>query len=125
MVKPAAKRRVVQFWIKTGLLSERHGCRLMGVSRSTVRYQSYGRDDAHLRDRLKELAEKYPRYEYPTLHTMLRTEGLVENHKRTYRIYADDSGIRKTVEWYLNNHEWCNSVKKLNQKKWALNQMAI
>lgn len=36
-----------------------------------------------------------------------------------------DSGIRKTVEWYLNNHEWCNSVKKLNQKKWALNQMAI
>ena len=37
MVKPAAKRRVVQFWIKTGLLSERHGCRLMGVSRSTLR----------------------------------------------------------------------------------------
>lgn len=90
MVKPAAKRRVVQFWIKTGLLSERHGCRLMGVSRSTVRYQSYGRDDAHLRDRLKELAEKYPRYGYPTLHTMLRTEGLVENHKRTYRIYAEE-----------------------------------
>jgi putative transposase len=90
VVKPAAKRRVVQFWIKTGLLSERHGDRLMKVSRSTVRYQHYGRDDAGLRARLKVLAEKYPRYGYPTLHMMLRTEGLVANHKRTYRIYAEE-----------------------------------
>lgn len=28
-----------------------------------------------------------------------------------------DSGIRKTVEWYLNNQDWCNSVKNTNQKK--------
>lgn len=90
MVKPAARRRVVQFWINAGLLSERHGCRLMEVSRSTVRYKSNGRDDASLRTRLTALAEKYPRYGYPTLHTMFRTEGLVENHKRTYRIYSEE-----------------------------------
>ena len=90
MVKPAAKRRVVQFWIKTGLLSERPGCRLMEVSRSMVRYQRHGRDDVELRARLNALAEKYPRYGYPTLHAMLRTEGVVRNHKRTYRIYAEE-----------------------------------
>ena len=29
------------------------------------------------------------------------------------------SGIRKTVKWYLNNQDWCNSVKNKNQKKSA------
>ena len=86
VVKPAAKRRVVQFWIKTGLLSERHGCRLMEVSRSTVRYQRHGRDDVEMRARLKALAEKYPRYRYLTPNAMLRTEGVVRNHKHVYRI---------------------------------------
>lgn len=90
MVKPAARRRVVQFWIKSGLLSERHGCRLLEVSRSTVRYKGHGRDDTCLRTRMKALAEKYPRYGYPTLHTMLRSEGLVENPERTYRIYSEE-----------------------------------
>ena len=49
-----------------------------------------GRDDAKLRSRLKQLAERYPRYGYPTLHDMLRAEGLVQNPKRTYRIYREE-----------------------------------
>lgn len=59
-------------------------------ARSTVRYETHSPDDSELRDRLKMLAEKYPRYGYPTLHTMLRTEGLVKNPKRTYRIYSEE-----------------------------------
>ena len=46
-----------------------------------------GRGDAALRACLKQLAERYPRYGYPTLHDMLWIEGLVQNPKRTYRIY--------------------------------------
>jgi putative transposase len=42
-----------------------------------------GRNDAALRVRLKQLAERYRRYGYPTLHDMLRAEGLVTNPKRT------------------------------------------
>jgi putative transposase len=38
----------------------------------------------------RELAEKYPKYGCPTLHGMLRTDGHVENHKRTYRIYCEE-----------------------------------
>ena len=79
MVKPADRRRVVQYWVDQGMRSERRGCRLIGVSRSTVRYQAHGPDDSELRTRLKVLAEKYPRYGYPTLHDMLRLEGLVKN----------------------------------------------
>lgn len=49
-----------------------------------------GRNDSELRTRLKRLAERYPRYGYPTLHDMLRAEGLVHNPKRTYRIYREE-----------------------------------
>jgi len=89
-VKPVARRRVVQFWVRRGLLSERHGCRLMRVSRSMVRYAARSNDDHALRARLKVLAEQYPSYGCPLLHAMLRQEGLVLNRKRTYRIYAEE-----------------------------------
>lgn len=72
------------------MLSERRGCRLIGVSRSTVRYEATPVSDVELRSRMKRLAEQYPRYGYPTLHAMLRREGLVKNPKRTYRIYSEE-----------------------------------
>lgn len=89
-MKPAARRRVVQHWVQRGLLSERAGSRLIGVSRSVVRYRAKPKNDAALRSRLKRLAEKYPRYGCPLLHAMLKREGLVVNHKRTYRLYIEE-----------------------------------
>jgi putative transposase len=62
----------------------------MNVSRSVIRYENVAKDDGALRARLKELAERYPRYGYPTLHAMLRHEGLVKNRKRTYRLYTEE-----------------------------------
>jgi putative transposase len=49
-----------------------------------------GRDDDALRARLKVLAERYPRYGYPTLHDMLKVEGRVIDPKRSYRIYREE-----------------------------------
>lgn len=69
---------------------ERRVCRLPGFSRSAAWCGLKGRDDADLRARLKVLAERYPRYSYPTLHDMLKTEGRVINPKRTYRIYREE-----------------------------------
>ena len=89
-MKPADRRRVVQFWVEGGLRSERRGCRLLDLSRSTARYTATERDDSELRDRLKALAEQYPRYGYPTLHQLLKAERLVQNPKRTYRIYREE-----------------------------------
>lgn len=90
MVKPADKRCVVQFWKDEGLLNERHSCRQIKISRSTVRYLKKPANDGELRTRLKELAQQYPRYGYPMLHALLRNEGLVLNGKRTYRIYTEE-----------------------------------
>jgi putative transposase len=88
-VTAAQRRRAVEH-LKDRRVSERRACRLVGFSRSAAWYQCKGRDDAALRAHLKELAECYPRYGYPTLHSMLRARRLVRNHKRTYRIYREE-----------------------------------
>lgn len=69
--------------------SERRACGLVGISRSSWRYQGSGRDDGPLRDRLRELATQRRRFGYRRLHVLLRREGWVVNHKRVYRIYRE------------------------------------
>ena len=86
----AAQRRGAVEHLKNRRFSERRACRLVGFSRSAAWSRLKGRDDGALRARLKTLAERYPRYGYPTLHDMLKTEGHVINRKRTYRIYREE-----------------------------------
>ena len=76
--------------METHAISERRACRLVQLHRSVARYRRQSRsDDAVLRQRLQELAQRYPRYGYLMLHQFLRNEGLVVNRKRTYRIYCE------------------------------------
>ena len=89
MVTAAHRRRAVEH-LKNRRYSERRACRLVGFSRSASWRPLKERKDEPLRTRLKQLAERYPRYGYPTLHDMLRTEGLVVNPKRTYRLYREE-----------------------------------
>lgn len=85
----AERRRAVDH-LKARDVSERRACRVVGFSRSAAWSKPKGQDDGELRTKLKRLAEKYPRYGYPTLHAMLREEGVVVNHKRTYRVYREE-----------------------------------
>jgi putative transposase len=89
MVTAAPRRRAVDH-LKSRRFSERRACRLIGLSCSAAWYRLRGRDDSGLRERLKTLAEQYPRYGYSTLHEMLKTEGRVINRKRTYRLYREE-----------------------------------
>ena len=70
-------------------LSERAACKLVGLARTTYRYQPKKRDEESLVTRLKELAMAYPRYGYLLLHGLLKREGRVVNKKRTYRLYTE------------------------------------
>lgn len=90
MVTPAAKKPVVRHLIDTHQLSERRACKLVGVSRTAYRYHHKTPTDAALRERLKELASKYPRYGYLMLHSLLKNDGLVVNKKHTYRLYSEE-----------------------------------
>jgi putative transposase len=71
-------------------ISERRACRLIGCGPLGGLVSPEGCDDTALRARPRALAERYPRYGYPTLHDMLKAEPLVVNPKRTYRIYREE-----------------------------------
>lgn len=66
--------------------SERHACELMGIPRSSCRYQAR-RDDGWLHQKLVELAREKPRFGYRRLHILLRRAGERINHKRVQRVY--------------------------------------
>jgi putative transposase len=90
VVKPASKKQAAAYMINAYRLSERIACRLLGLSRTAYRYEPKQSSDKVLRERMKELAVPYPRYGYLLLHGLLKNAGLVQNKKRTYRIYSQE-----------------------------------
>ena len=76
-------------------VSERRGCGLVGIERSSHRYRSVRREAEAFVRRMRELALARPRYGYRRLYVLLRREGWKVNHKRVYRLYrAEDLSIR-------------------------------
>jgi putative transposase len=71
-------------------LSQRHACRLVGLDRSTLRYQGKRPDDATVRQRLRDLAAERRRFGYRRLGWMLAREGHAMNHKKLYRLYHEE-----------------------------------
>jgi putative transposase len=81
---------VVVYLQENHRFSERRACRIVGICRSSNRYQAKPKDDAEVRVRLRELAEQRRKFGSPRLHTMLRREGYQINHKRTERLYREE-----------------------------------
>ena len=71
-------------------MSERHACRLIGLARSSIRYQVRPDRNGPLRAKLRELAAYRPRFGYRRLQALLEREGLQVNHKRVHRIYREE-----------------------------------
>ena len=69
-------------------ISERHACRVVQVSRATVRYQARRPSQQALRQRIRDLAVSRVRYGYKRIHVLLRRAGLQVNHKRVHRLYC-------------------------------------
>lgn len=92
------QRGFVRFACTRGL-SERHACRLLGVSRSTMRYAppanqaEQDQNNALLVERLQEFAKKRRRRGYRLAHRELRRDGVVINHKRVYRLWKQQQLI--------------------------------
>jgi putative transposase len=71
-------------------LSERQACKLVGVDRTSYRYEPQAGDDGELRRQMIELAKQKPRYGYRRLGVLLARRGWRANHKRLYRIYREE-----------------------------------
>ena len=90
MVGPVAKRVAVGWLVDAQRTSVRRACRVLGLSPATWRYQRRGRvDNTALLARLQAHAAVRARYGYRRLHTLIRREGLVANHKRVHRVYRE------------------------------------
>jgi len=68
----------------------RQACQCVLVSRSSYYYRSHGRDDSAERARIREIAETRVRYGMWRIHTLMRREGWLINHKKTHRIYCEE-----------------------------------
>lgn len=89
MVTPSA-RRLAAGHLQDGFgVSQRRACHALGAARSSVRYVSERGDDP-IREPLRAVAARRPRYGYRRLAILLRREGWRVNDKRVYRLYRLD-----------------------------------
>ena len=88
MVRPAEKKRAVAVICDMPQrFGVRRACRLVGLERATYRYRPMPDRNVAIRERLRVLAARYPRYGAPLLYNLLRNEGNMINHKRVERLY--------------------------------------
>lgn len=70
-------------------LSERRSLRVVAMSAASFRYQPRPDPDPTLRDRIIALAHRHRRYGAGMIYLKLRQAGMLVNHKRVERLYAE------------------------------------
>ena len=81
LVSAPQKKAVVEHLVEVGRCSQRHACRIVGLSRSTARYSMRRADDeAFLVERLHKFATKRRGRGYRLAHRELRRDGVIVNH---------------------------------------------
>lgn len=94
---PAQQRAAADYLQETFRISERRAGRLLGRSRSTLRYGPRQRaDEDALVKAIRRLARKHPRWGYKKIHALLRREGWTVNRKRVRRLW-NALGLRRTL----------------------------
>lgn len=78
-------------------LSERHACRLVGLSRDSYRHPPQApSENAQISAAIIDLAQARRRFGYRRIHDLLRPAFPCINHKRVYRLYSDANlAVRK------------------------------
>ncbi len=89
MVRPATKKEVAGYLQEQHARSQRKAAVLVGTSSSVLRFKPVKSEEG-LTKRLRELAAQRPRFGYRRLHVLLQREELVQNHKKTYRLYKQE-----------------------------------
>lgn len=74
--------------------TERQSCRLLELSRSVHRYNAKA-DGSVIREEIKKIKRKYPKYGSPRITNLLRRQGYNVNHKRVERICREEGWLVK------------------------------
>lgn len=90
MRRPADRKVLARAAIEKFQLKHRRACRIFELNRFTWWYRPRPDRNVRLRERMRELAARYP-YGHQMIHDMIRNEwGEPVNHKRTERIYKEE-----------------------------------
>jgi putative transposase len=88
MVSPSARRAGVEYLLEQRGYSQRQGCRLVGISRSSAQYVARQADDeSALAKAVWNEAHQHPSYGYRRVTVMLRRAGWTVNVKRIHRLW--------------------------------------
>ena len=88
MVSPDQQRAAADYLDEQYGVSQRRICRVMGRSRSGLRYRRKRRaDEPALNREIKRLARRHPRYGYRRIHALLVRGGWSVNLKRVRRLW--------------------------------------
>lgn len=97
MVTASQQRTCAAYLQETYSVSERRAVRVLGQSRSTLRYQPVARvGDLPLLKAIKQLARQHPRWGYRFIHARLEHKGWTVNIKRVRRLWRE-SGLQRPV----------------------------
>lgn len=88
MVSAPSRRELVRYLMNKGL-SERRSLRIVGLSPSSLRYPPATDRNTTLRAQIIALAQRHRRYGAGMIYLKLRQAGIVVNHKRVDRLYAE------------------------------------
>lgn len=118
------KREVVEYFKVSFGLSNTRACGLIGLWRSSQCYKAKDLDkDQAIRIRMRELVNKFSKWGCPMIHFVLHREGLVQNKKRTERIYYREESlslrIRKRRRKAVNARIKSPQAQKPNEH-WAM-----
>jgi putative transposase len=122
-VTPAARRAAVGVLRERFAVSERRACGLVGIGRTTLRYdRRVAPDEERLRQRLRELAAERRRFGYRRLHVLLQREGWRVNHKRVARVYrAEGLAVRRRARKRpAQPRAECRTVPTAPNEQWGL-----
>src|SRR5687767_4374864 len=91
MVSPRDRRCAVGHLMAERGLSQRHACQLVGLQRSSARYQSHlRRDERQTVALIRTYVEEQPMYGYRIIAAMLKHDGHAINRKQVYRIWCQE-----------------------------------
>ena len=113
MVKPAARRRVAGYLRAEYSVSVSKACRVVGLHRSTCRYQSRRFIAPELLADLRQVAIERPRFGYRRITVMLRRKGWTVNHK----LVAPVSRFGGCVIYNVAGNSWQTAGSALKQNE--------
>jgi putative transposase len=99
---------------------------VIGIRRSSYRYQSIAKDQSALKLRIRDLAAARVRYGYRRLHVLLSREGWHVNHKRVYRLYRlQGLSLRlKTRKKRISGIRVALAPPKAPNERWSMDFMS-